>query len=579
MANLSVDDLPSPPSSSELNLDDLPHPPGSSLNASDEAPGQIEAGARGLAQGATLGFADEAMGGIKAAGHKLAGDQQTLIDLYTKYRDLERQKNEAAEKAHPATFMGSQLGGGLATALIPGLGEANLAKTVALGATTGLGASSADLTKGEIAPAITDVALGAGLGAAGHGLGKGISSALNPEARALAGSIQGAKATGVGIGGELTRGETIAAGAKGIGQTAVEEGTLPLTGGPKAIYDNTIQAIDRNENKLTPIFDSAQEKINDNMSEVLNKTGLIGEKVQNQFDQFANRISNRPEQKKLLDPLLPIVEEFSSKLSDAEGDLSALNKLKQGVYKDVQSISKEAYNNPSGELSAKVQLYKQMGGQIRQHIEDLANAADPGAGTQIAQVNGTLGNLYDASEGAWKLLKKSGSGEDKLVTMKDLALAGGGIASGHPLLALAGAAGPAAKLATGNTLGQLGNIASAKANIGLSKILPSSPGLSQGAGQIGKQLLVTPEMEKQVQTIAGTQKEAPLVNDSKNLYLADPETLHGVGQQLLSNPSTSKLGQSLIDAVTSKNNVQRDATLFTILQRPDTRAIVRDLVK
>ncbi|HYE58875.1 MAG TPA: hypothetical protein VD948_10225 [Rhodothermales bacterium] len=146
----------------------------------DERPKQTsaaEASLRGGMQGA-MPFIDEIAGGIKAlAGNK---DIRTLGSDYRRERDAERARTAVAEKEHEGVFRGSQVAGTVATAFVPGLGPvknaamlaklgrtgANAAKAGGLGALQGLGASEADLTKGDVVGAAKDTAIGAGTAAA-----------------------------------------------------------------------------------------------------------------------------------------------------------------------------------------------------------------------------------------------------------------------------------------------------------------------------------------------------------------------------------------------------------------------------
>lgn len=123
-----------------------------------------ESAIRGAVQGASLGFADEATAGVES----LFTDK-----TYAQARDESRAAYEAAKNANPNTYLTGELGGGVATAFIPGLNlakGASLAKMAAqgagIGAAAGLGSSVADLTEGDIGGAIADTAIGAGLGLA-----------------------------------------------------------------------------------------------------------------------------------------------------------------------------------------------------------------------------------------------------------------------------------------------------------------------------------------------------------------------------------------------------------------------------
>jgi len=149
-----------------------------------------EAFGRGVAQGATMRFGDEAQGVVQAIGNKVMGyhadeqDPPTFAEDYRIERDAARAANERAQKAHGGAYLSGEIGGGIATS--PVMGSARtLGGTVLLGAkigaASGLGSSNADLTQGDIAGATKDTAIGAGVGAGagalGYGLAKGVGAA------------------------------------------------------------------------------------------------------------------------------------------------------------------------------------------------------------------------------------------------------------------------------------------------------------------------------------------------------------------------------------------------------------------
>lgn len=131
-------------------------------------PGYLESAARGLAQGGSLGFADEITGAVESA----------FTDKpYEQARNESRANYKRAQEANPATYTTSEIGGGLATAFVPGaniakgasLGKAAL-QAAALGAGTGAGYSDAD----NIKDLAIDTGIGAGIGGA---LGAGAHAA------------------------------------------------------------------------------------------------------------------------------------------------------------------------------------------------------------------------------------------------------------------------------------------------------------------------------------------------------------------------------------------------------------------
>lgn len=153
---------------------------------------QAESLGRGLLAGVSMGFADEITGGVEALWEAAKGDPRTFGELYKKSRDESRANYDAAEKANPKTFMAGQVGGAVGTALIPGLGGANVAKLGAMGAAQGLGSSNADLTEGDISGAARDTAIGGGIGLATGLAGKGIQKML-PSSERIAESVLNSK--------------------------------------------------------------------------------------------------------------------------------------------------------------------------------------------------------------------------------------------------------------------------------------------------------------------------------------------------------------------------------------------------
>lgn len=79
----------------------------------------IEAIARGGASGATMGFADELTGGIEAGLDVLKGDINVsdFLDTYRKHQKESEAEYELAREEHPWYYGGGQLAGGLTTAL------------------------------------------------------------------------------------------------------------------------------------------------------------------------------------------------------------------------------------------------------------------------------------------------------------------------------------------------------------------------------------------------------------------------------------------------------------------------------
>lgn len=154
------------------------------LPVTEEQPevGMLESGIRGGAQGVTMGFQDEITGGLRGAVDKVLGSDETLLDLYTKHRDAERERNAQAKAANPWTYGATNVAGAVAPALLTGGGAtagARILGSAVQGGAMGLGNSEADLTKGEVGDAAADTLLGAGTGAAFSGGVEGIRAGVN----------------------------------------------------------------------------------------------------------------------------------------------------------------------------------------------------------------------------------------------------------------------------------------------------------------------------------------------------------------------------------------------------------------
>lgn len=120
----------------------------------------------GLRKAASFGYGDEFEGAVKTL---VDGGRSTYVDN----RDAVRARDRKIEGEHPIAAGAGELTGGVATALIPGVGVAKgaTAGQVAMqaakqGAVYGGGTSEADLTKGEVGQFAQDVGVSAAANAA-----------------------------------------------------------------------------------------------------------------------------------------------------------------------------------------------------------------------------------------------------------------------------------------------------------------------------------------------------------------------------------------------------------------------------
>jgi hypothetical protein len=166
-----------------------------------------------IAQGLTQGYSDELGAAMEVVPQYVPNtsipvedlmlnqepeviDPKALIQRYRDARDRRRQEYAAAKERTPAGTTVGEIGGAMTSgALMAGAGAVPL---MAGGALSALGASEADLTKGEIGQAAADTATGAGAGLLLGKLGqvaiggKQIPKAATTAVRTGAGALAGA---------------------------------------------------------------------------------------------------------------------------------------------------------------------------------------------------------------------------------------------------------------------------------------------------------------------------------------------------------------------------------------------------
>lgn len=140
-----------------------------------EKPSELSSAGLGAVDAGSLGFADEAYGAV-VGGFKALTGPRNYDDTYREARDEARNVFKNAEQANPKSYMAGQIGGGLATSFVPGVGlakgaglAANVARGAALGGVAGIGSSEADDFSKD---ALLGTAVGGATGGVGYGVGK-----------------------------------------------------------------------------------------------------------------------------------------------------------------------------------------------------------------------------------------------------------------------------------------------------------------------------------------------------------------------------------------------------------------------
>lgn len=564
--------------------------PSQMKEASKDSPDQwskLQSFGQGALQGATAGFSDEIGGALGAAMEKIQGNPQnkSLKDLYQEYRDMQRGRNEQAHKQNP----GSNLAGNVAGAIGGGIlapelmAPKSVAGAVGLGAATGLGTSDQDLTEATpdtLKGAAKDTAIGGGIGLLGGLAGKGLQKVLNPEALDVAASKAASSAVGIKPSKELARiydpatrqmvqGSNV---IKGIGKTALDEGALPMTGGPNNIYDKSLEAIDNQYKKLGPIMSNAQQKLDQNMDQNLQAVGGIGQKASDFLYDFRSSLDQNPNQNKIMDTLEEKYLPYIQKLTNADGNLQQLTQFKRGLQETATDLNKAAYTQPASDLKPEAEFVKNLGGIVRQHIEDLASQADEGAGQQIAQTNKTLSNLYSYNDAAKKLMDKTSSG--LMSNVQTGSAAGAGFLAGGPIGAAVTAGGKLAlEGATGNPLNRLAKMATAKIANQTSKAIQTPAGeLAQKAVvNIPLNTVTNPFTQGQVQEKYNPSAQTKLAT---NMYNATNDSLKEVASTFKSHPALGFYGDMLNDAVDTDDQIKKNNAIFCIMQNPTARKLI-----
>lgn len=212
-----------------------------------------ESVARGGLQGLSLGWGDEGAAAIAAtlpftdreavAPHLadlVTGNAgNTWADRYRRAREFYRAQNEEAKKENPRAFTTGEIGGGLATAVVPAGGAAKglgLGAKILRGAATGAGvggvygagASNAEKATDVVREAAGGAALGGATGGTLPVLGAGLKWAAAPVAKYLRGkAIESGRKALSGIGTSLSARKEI---PEEVVQQAIDTGAIKPLG-------------------------------------------------------------------------------------------------------------------------------------------------------------------------------------------------------------------------------------------------------------------------------------------------------------------------------------------------------------
>jgi hypothetical protein len=325
--------------------------------------GQLETAGIAAAQGLTFDFADEIAGIMGGTWDYLTSDEKkTLAEEYREDRDAFRRRADLAFEQNPATYIASDVAGGIIPALFTGgatavasagkgvakgavkgalkSGVKQAAKTGAkTGAAVGLGASEADLTKGEVGEAAKDVAIGTGLGA-------GLGVALPVTAEGIKRTAKGTGEAAKGLAKMIPDADIAEAGftfgkqGKAITEKAVDQDMFDTASKMyrklvSAKSENNLKSIQKELDSLgytAPVKKSIDDAIDD--IEKLAKNDVLSLNNKDLIEKL-KKLSGRAAEEAEEELLLKAKDKASIKQIKSEG------KAKEALIKSEKSIAKD----------------------------------------------------------------------------------------------------------------------------------------------------------------------------------------------------------------------------------------------
>lgn len=577
-----------------------------SKTSPQEAPGYVETAARGLGQ-AAFGLGDELEGAVKASLSQ--NDTKNWLDRYRDERDKARQANALAAQTNPKTFYSSELGGGLATSLIPGaLGLKGLQGLAAVGALTGLGSSNSDLTKGDVIPAAVSSGAGALGGAAFHYFPKTTGTTIG-------GLLGGSMAKqDLREGNYGTAGAKLLAGLAGgrlLGGLAAKNPVVAEEGVP-AELQGTTEAIEQSPLKaqISEAFKSGKAGEGFNKSKnVLSREAAKEQDaisgIKGVFDEAEGKLLS--EKKALLESAQNVLQPEPEKVSQIPSFLDFASKSGEVSKRDLQEVAQVLDQYAQGGLSPKV------ADMARRKLQQMASSI------QDPNVRGSISGVADELEsGIEKAIPGYGEANSNIHQF---------LKSGRETLLSRGKNPEVSKLQIGGLhkedlkteqelsriLGSLRNYkqgATQESQGAVDKTMQSLSNLFEENPDLAKKVGINlPGLEKQIYTAAdqnavankllpgtfgdlkpgnsilgvpipaekGILKGANLIGQaikkSSDLYRLPKEGLMDTATKLQNSgvPGLSSVGEGLSKALESGDQHKTNATLFTILQNPSAR--------
>lgn len=361
-------------------------------------PSRAEAVGRGALQGASLGFGDELAASVDSLVSKVPGvrnvaqafqssDLPALTDpnvTYAQRRDAYRTKNKAAEDAHGGLYTAGEVGGGLATTALPGLGAIRGAGAVkvglqaaGVGGLAALGASD----KSTVSGLAKDTGIGAVEGGVGgallHAAGSKVTSLLakkGPELQAIA-DRQAVKQLARDAPQSLTNPMTEDANLS----AAINE---PIQTGPKKSF-TLAEIAGKPASEVRPILNAGQEKIDQKIgnlfgkSDAATKGGADLHDIAKGYDAKIAEYAKTPGTKKFASALEGARQDAIEKWGPAEQEIEA---KKDELGKQIGAMYDKSHAKSGG---------VDLGDLVKHYDDNVAELAKtPGNQAAIAAIEG-----------------------------------------------------------------------------------------------------------------------------------------------------------------------------------------------
>lgn len=540
-----------------------------------EDPTSIGDLAKSVGQGVAFGFGDELLGGAQATKDVLSGNSK-LSDLYSQYRKHQQaneQEYEDVKKRSPLLSLVGELGG----SVLPAIATGGLSEAGSLASAIRSGARLPTI----INEAIPLIKTGAKIGALG-GLGGSRANIENPV------ELGKDVITGAAVGGTLgpLTEAGFAKGGKSIGNFVEDSPILRqhfkafregLKGrgftGDKNL-SNLVQESDTVAGDLADKMKAGKDYINQQYGSVLKGDINFTPEEASIFDDLATIISSKKNKTKLDQNTIETINGIKAGSPVSAQDVKNLQKfardnamsINQG--EDAQTLIQTA-SSVNDLLKSKVPGYREVNDLFRKFEEPVESFLTNVPSEQLAVASqpnkDTLStNLFKSGK---NVLEKSSlpfqEGKKEFTQLGRLQEGLTDLSTSQPeLLKQMGIDN------VGNYFNKLKDSADIQA---IGKTIGGSGSLNKSIDILGTGLKGT----YSAANIAGKVAKGP-ADLGKAVFGASDDALMSMASKFKgsTNPSTMAIGTGLEKAIQNKSTNSKNAILFTIMQKPDLRALI-----